>query len=89
MATDYVTTPITKKGQLVYGCCLGVLTAVFRLFGGAAEGVSYAIIFCNILVPRIGAIHTSEGVWERGQKIMKSYYIVKDQAPLLLLPLCP
>ena len=53
MATDYVTTPITKKGQLVYGCCLGILTAVFRLFGGAAEGVSYAIIFCNILVPQI------------------------------------
>lgn len=53
MATDYVTTPITAKGQLVYGCCLGVLTAVFRLFGGSAEGVSYAIIFCNLLVPLI------------------------------------
>ena len=53
MATDYVTTPITFKGQLVYGCCLGVVTAVFRLFGGSAEGVSYAIIFCNLLVPLI------------------------------------
>ena len=53
MATDYVTTPITWKGQLVYGCCLGVVTAVFRLFGGSAEGVSYAIIFCNLLVPLI------------------------------------
>ena len=41
MATDYVTTPITPKGQLVYGCCLGIVTAVFRLFGGSAEGVSY------------------------------------------------
>ena len=53
MATDYVTTPITPKGQLVYGCCLGIVTAVFRLFGGSAEGVSYAIIFCNLLVPLI------------------------------------
>ncbi len=38
MATDYVTTPITKKGQLVYGCILGIVTAVFRIFGGSAEG---------------------------------------------------
>ena len=53
MATDYVTTPITPKGQLLYGCCLGVVTAIFRLFGGSAEGVSYAIIFCNLLVPLI------------------------------------
>lgn len=53
MATDYVTTPITPKGQLFYGCCLGVLTAIFRLFGGSAEGVSYAIIICNLLVPLI------------------------------------
>ena len=53
MATDYVTTPITPRGQYVYGVCLGVLTAVFRLFGGSAEGVSYAIIFCNLLVPLI------------------------------------
>lgn len=50
MATDYVTTPITKKGQLVYGVCLGVFTGLFRIFGGSAEGVSYAIIFCNLLV---------------------------------------
>ena len=53
MATDYVTTPITPKGQLVYGCCLGILTAVLRFFGPSAEGVSYAIIFCNLLVPLI------------------------------------
>ena len=53
MATDYVTTPITKKGQLVYGVCLGVFTGLFRIFGGSAEGVSYAIIFCNLLVPMI------------------------------------
>ena len=53
MATDYVTSPITPKGQYVFGICLGVLTAIFRLFGASAEGVSYAIIFCNLLVPQI------------------------------------
>ncbi len=53
MATDYVTSPITPKGQFVFGICLGLLTALFRIFGGSAEGVSYAIIFCNILVPLI------------------------------------
>ncbi|ONI42219.1 NADH:ubiquinone oxidoreductase [Candidatus Epulonipiscium fishelsonii] len=53
MATDYVTSPITKQGQLVYGVCLGILTGVFRIYGASAEGVSYAIIFCNLLVPLI------------------------------------
>ncbi len=53
MATDYVTSPITPKGQIVFGVCLGILTGLFRLFGGSAEGVSYAIIFCNMLVPLI------------------------------------
>ena len=53
MATDYVTSPITPKGQIVFGICLGLLTGIFRIFGGSAEGVSYAIIFCNLLVPLI------------------------------------
>ncbi len=53
MATDYVTSPITPKGQLIFGVLLGLLTGLFRIFGGSAEGVSYAIIFCNILVPLI------------------------------------
>ena len=53
MATDYVTSPITPNGQIVFGVCLGILTGLFRIFGGSAEGVSYAIIFCNMLVPLI------------------------------------
>lgn len=53
MATDYVTRPITKKGQYVYGALLGILTGIFRLFGPGAEGVSYAIIIGNLLVPLI------------------------------------
>lgn len=56
MATDYVTSPITKNGQILYGVCLGILTGLFRLFGGSAEGVSYAIIFSNLLVPLIEKI---------------------------------
>ncbi len=56
MATDYVTSPITKTGQIVYGICLGLLTGIFRLFGGSAEGVSYAIIISNLLVPLIEKI---------------------------------
>ncbi len=53
MATDYVTRPITKKGQYVYGVFLGFMTAVFRIFGAGAEGVSYAILLGNLLTPLI------------------------------------
>ena len=68
MATDYVTTPITPKGQLLYGCCLGIVTAVFRLFGGSAEGVSYAIIFCNLLVPLIEKVTKPVAFGKGGKK---------------------
>lgn len=53
MATDYVTRPITIKGQYVFGIVLGILTGIFRVFGSGAEGVSYAIIIGNLLVPLI------------------------------------
>lgn len=53
MATDYVTSPITPKGQIIFGILLGLLTGTFRMFGPSAEGVSYAIIICNLLVPLI------------------------------------
>ena len=53
MATDYVTSPITPNGKIVFGVLLGILTGVFRIFGASAEGVSYAIIICNLLVPLI------------------------------------
>jgi len=53
MATDYVTSPITPMGQIVFGILLGLLTGIFRLFGASAEGVSYAIIIGNMLVPLI------------------------------------
>ena len=53
MATDYVTSPITPKGQIIFGVLLAILTGIFRIFGASAEGVSYAIIICNLLVPLI------------------------------------
>ena len=57
MATDYVTSPVTKLGQLVYGIGCGVLTIAIRYFGGYNEGVSYAILVmncCVVLLDRIG-----------------------------------
>ncbi len=56
MATDYTTRPISKTGQALYGVLLGILTAVLRVFGPSAEGVSYAIIIGNLLVPLIDKI---------------------------------
>lgn len=53
MATDYVTRPVTKLGQYIYGIILGLLTGIFRIYGPSAEGVSYAIIISNLLVPII------------------------------------
>ncbi len=53
MATDYVTRPITVKGQYLFGIFLGIMTGVFRVFGSGSEGVSYAIILGNLLVPLI------------------------------------
>lgn len=53
MATDYVTSPITPMGQIIFGICCGIFTGLFRRFGANAEGVSFAIILSNILVPMI------------------------------------
>ena len=68
MATDYVTCPITKRGQLLYGVCLGVLTGLFRIFGGSAEGVSYAIIISNLLVPLIEKVTLPKPFGKGGEK---------------------
>ena len=68
MATDYVTSPITKKGQYVYGILLGVLTGLFRLFVGSAEGVSYAIIISNLIVPLIERVTLPKPFGKGGEK---------------------
>lgn len=53
MSNDYVTTPITYRGQILFAVIIGLLTAVFRTLSSTAEGVSYAIIIGNLLVPLI------------------------------------
>ena len=68
MATDYVTSPITKNGQILYGICMGLLTGLFRIFGGSAEGVSYAIIISNLLVPLIEKITIPKPFGKGGEK---------------------
>lgn len=53
MATDYVTSPMSKKGQLVYGVAIGFLTVVIRTWGAYPEGMSFAILIMNAFVPLI------------------------------------
>ena len=53
MATDYVTSPLSNKGKIIFGLGCGLITSLVRLFGGMTEGVSFAILFMNILTPHI------------------------------------
>ena len=53
MATDYVTTPVTSLGKLVFGLGCAIVTCVIRFYCSMAEGVSFAILFMNILTPFI------------------------------------
>ncbi|NLL78966.1 MAG: RnfABCDGE type electron transport complex subunit D [Clostridiales bacterium] len=68
MATDYVTRPITKNGQYLFGIFLGIMTGIFRLFGPAAEGVSYAIILGNLLVPLMEKITLPKAFGKGGER---------------------
>lgn len=68
MATDYVTRPITKRGQYVFGIFLGIMTGIFRLFAPGAEGVSYAIILGNLLVPLIEKVTLPKAFGKGGEK---------------------
>lgn len=68
MATDYVTRPVTRKGQYLYGIVLGLLTGIFRIFGPSAEGVSYAIILGNLLVPLIEKITMPRAFGKGGER---------------------
>ena len=68
MATDYVTRPITKNGQYLFGIFLGIMTGIFRLFGPSAEGVSYAIILGNLLVPLMEKITMPKPFGKGGER---------------------
>jgi electron transport complex protein RnfD len=56
MATDYTTSPMTKKGQVIFASGCGILTTLIRLYGGYAEGVSYSILIMNLFVPLIDRV---------------------------------
>lgn len=70
MATDYTTSPISRKGKIIYAVGCGLLTTVIRLFGSLPEGVSFSIIIMNILVPHIERITTPKpfGTEKQGAK---------------------
>lgn len=68
MATDYVTSPITVKGQWLFGIFLGLLTGVFRILGSSAEGVSYAIILGNLIVPLIEKVTLPKAFGREAEK---------------------
>ena len=92
MATDYVTSPITPNGKLVFGVCLGLLTFIFRMFGGSAEGVSYAIIFCNLLVPLIERVTVPKSFGKKkpekkARRLHKMKNIIKDACILFAITL--
>lgn len=68
MATDYVTSPTTNLGKAIFGLGCGILTFIIRA-GVAVEGVSYAIIFMNLLVPHIDRITVRKPFgWEAPEK---------------------
>ena len=62
MATDYVTSPNTRNGQIVFGLVIGGLTGVIRLYGGYPEGICYAILLANALVPALN-------LWMRPRRV--------------------
>jgi electron transport complex protein RnfD len=55
MATDYVTSPMNPKAMIIYGCCIGILTVIIRVWGAYPEGVSFAILIMNAFVPLMNA----------------------------------
>lgn len=58
MATDYVTSPLTRKGKIIFGLGCGIITSLIRLFGGMTEGVSFSILLMNIVTPHIDRLTT-------------------------------
>ena len=71
MATDYVTSPATPLGQLVYGMLIGLLGGIFRLYGGAADSFSYCVITGNLFVPLIDTYIISKPYAYRKLSLLK------------------
>ena len=100
MATDYVTSPVSRLGQFVYGVLIGVLGALFRLYGSAADSFSYSIIVANLLTPfidtyivqkpfafrrfRVKIGDSNKSLWERIPKPVVALTIITVVAGLAL-----
>jgi electron transport complex protein RnfD len=68
MATDYVTSPVTRSGRIIFGIGCGIMTFLIRYYGNMAEGVSFSIILMNILTPHIDRMTLSKPFGERRAK---------------------
>ena len=81
MATDYVTSPVTAKGQAIYAIFAALVTAVIRKFGGYPEGVTYAILMGNILTPLIDkfAVPRKFGYVKKAKKLKGGAEFEKQQ----------
>ena len=77
MATDYATSPITKKGKIIFAIGCGLITSVIRIYGSLPEGVSFSIILMNILVPHIEHLTLSKPFGALKEKKEKK---VKEEA---------
>ena len=87
MATDYVTSPVTSKGQLVFGTIIGVLMGLFHVFGTAPDSGSYAIIIANMLVPLIDEYCVPVAYGHRKVKEKTGFSIPKPAITLCVITL--
>lgn len=87
MATDYVTSPVTSKGQLIFGTIIGVLMGLFHVFGTAPDSGSYAIIIANMLVPLIDEYTVPVAYGHRKQKEKTGFSIPKPAIVLCIITL--
>ncbi|MBR0081231.1 MAG: RnfABCDGE type electron transport complex subunit D [Clostridia bacterium] len=77
MATDYTTSPVSRLGQLTYGCLIGVLGALFRIFGHSADSFSYSIIIANLFTPMIDTYIIPKPYAYRKAAIKKANHVPK------------
>ena len=85
MATDYVTSPVTSKGQLMFGTIIGILMGLFHVFGTAPDSGSYAIIIANMLVPLIDEYSVPVAYGHRKQKEKTGFSIPKPAVTLCII----
>ncbi|KAA6336329.1 Electron transport complex protein RnfD [termite gut metagenome] len=84
MATDYVTSPMSRNGMLIYGVCIGLLTVIIRLFGTYPEGMSFAILIMNAFTPLINIYCKPQTFGEKGKKMKKLKSSLKNMLLVLV-----